>query len=129
MSIEGTVLENFSALLQIEIKPSTKSCPRHAVFHYFISDDRKQYYDTTTPYRKCFIKLLKESKLLTSSLIKIWENNDGCVEQYICASEIYLMLVMLQCYSVIVDRGISAPRYGKEVVDGINAICKHYIYI
>ena len=35
---------------------------------------------------------------------------------------------MSQCYSIIIDRGISAPRYGKEAVDGINAVDKHYIY-
>ena len=35
---------------------------------------------------------------------------------------------MSQCYSVIIDCGISAPGYGKEVVDGINVIDKRYIY-
>ena len=34
---------------------------------------------------------------------------------------------MLQCYSVITDRGISAPVHGKEAVDGYNAIDKRYI--
>ena len=38
------------------------------------------------------------------------------------------MLVLYQCYSTITDQGISAPGYGKEVVDGINAIEKRYIY-
>ena len=38
------------------------------------------------------------------------------------------MPVMLQCYSVIIYCGISAPGHGKEVVDGINDIGKHYIY-
>ena len=31
-------------------------------------------------------------------------------------------------YSVIIDRGIRAPVHGKEVVGGINAIYKRYIY-
>ena len=35
---------------------------------------------------------------------------------------------MSQCYSIIIDWGISAPGNGKEVVDGINAIEKRYIY-
>ena len=35
---------------------------------------------------------------------------------------------MSQCYSIIIDRGISAPGNGKEVVDGINAVNKRYIY-
>ena len=38
------------------------------------------------------------------------------------------MSFMLQCYSVIIDRGISTPWHVKEVVDGINAIDKRYIY-
>ena len=38
------------------------------------------------------------------------------------------MSVISQYYSVIVDRGINAPGYDKEVVDGFNTIDKHYIY-
>ena len=38
------------------------------------------------------------------------------------------MSVMSQCYSVIIDCGISAPGNGKEVVNGPNAIYKRYIY-
>ena len=35
---------------------------------------------------------------------------------------------MSQCYSVIIDRGISAPGHGKYVVNGLNSIGKRYIY-
>ena len=38
------------------------------------------------------------------------------------------MSVMSQCYSIIIDRSISAPGYGKEVVDGINYVDNRYIY-
>ena len=38
------------------------------------------------------------------------------------------MSVMSQCYSVTIDRGINAPGHGKEVVDGLNAVDKSYIY-
>ena len=38
------------------------------------------------------------------------------------------MSVMSQCYSVIIDCGISAHVHGKEVVDGLNDIGKRYIY-
>ena len=31
-------------------------------------------------------------------------------------------------YSLLIDRGISAPGHGKEVVDGLNAVDKRYIY-
>ena len=38
------------------------------------------------------------------------------------------MSVMSLSYSIILDLGISAPRYGKEVVYGLNAVDKRYIY-
>ena len=38
------------------------------------------------------------------------------------------MSVMSQTYSIIIDRGISAPGHGEEVVDGLNAVDK-CIYI
>ena len=65
---------------------------------------------------------------MTSALSTIWENTDGCAEQYICDSALYLMSVLSQCHSVIFDQGISAPGHGKEVVDGLNATEKRYIY-
>ena len=38
------------------------------------------------------------------------------------------MAVISQCYSKVIDRGISATGHGKEVVDGLNAVDKCYIY-
>ena len=43
------------------------------MFHYFLLDDTKQYAATTTPHSKGFIQLLKEIKVLASSLSKIRE--------------------------------------------------------
>ena len=39
------------------------------------------------------------------------------------------MSVLSQGHSIIIDQGISAPRHGKDGVDGINAIDKRYIHI
>ena len=94
-----------------------------------LSDDSKQDTATTTAHRKRLISLLKNKQLLTTSLSTIWENTDGFAEQYRCASALYLMSVMSQTYSIIIDQGISAPGHGKEVVDGLNAVDKRYIYI
>ena len=93
----------------------------------FLSDYIKQYDTITITHSKLLIDLLKK-KLLTSAFSTKWENTDGCSEQYRRASELYLMSVMLQCYTIIIDRGISAPGHGKEVFDSLNAIDKHYIY-
>ena len=51
-----------------------------------------------------------------------------CLTVYICASALYLMPVMSQYHLVIIDQVISAHRHVKEVVDGINAVDKRYIY-
>ena len=61
MSIEVIALGHFSSLPQTEINSSTKPCPRHAVFHYFLSDDSKQDASTTTAHKKRFIELFKKS--------------------------------------------------------------------
>ena len=74
------------------------------------------------------IPLLKNKQVLTTSLSTIWENTDGCAEKYICASALYLMSLMSQTYSIIIDCGISAPGHGKEGFDGLNAVDKRYIY-
>ena len=61
VSVEGVTLEHFSALPWIEINSSTKPFPRHAMFHYFLSDDRKQDAATTTSHSKSSIEILKEN--------------------------------------------------------------------
>ena len=73
--------------------------------------------------------IAEEPKVLTTSLSEIWENTHGCAEQYRCPSTLYLMSVMSQTYSIISDLVISAPGHGKEVVDGLSATDKRYIYI
>ena len=93
VSIEGIALEHFSDLPETGMNPSKKSCPLHAVFRFFL-DDSKQDSDTTTSHSKRFIELLKERKLLTSSLSTIWKNTNGCATQYTCVSALYLMSVM-----------------------------------
>ena len=81
VSIEVITLEIFSAAPQADINSSTFSCPRHAVFHSFLSEYIKQDAATTTAHRKHLILFLKEKKIMTKSLSTIWENNDDCAEQ------------------------------------------------
>ena len=78
-----------------------------------MSDDSKKDSATTAQHIIFLIEMWKERKVLTSLLSKIWENNDGCAEKYICASALYIIPVMPKCYSVIIDCGIIAPGNGK----------------
>ena len=72
MSIEGIALEHFSAAPQEDINSTTPSRPRHAVFHSFLSDNSKQNAATTTAHSKLLISLIKNKKVLTTSLSTIW---------------------------------------------------------
>ena len=78
MSVEGIVLETFSALPKADINSTTPSHQSHAMFHSFLSYDRKQYAATTTAHRKRLISFLKDKEVLTISLSKIWGNTNGC---------------------------------------------------
>ena len=91
-------MEYSSSLPKADINSTTPSRQRHAAFYSFLSDDSKLNSDTTTSHRKIFISLLKDKKLVAASLSEIWENTDGCAEQYKCDSAIYFMSVMLQFY-------------------------------
>ena len=61
LNIEGIALENFSALSQTEINSFTKVCPRHTVFHSFLSDHSKKDAATITPHSKSLIELFKKN--------------------------------------------------------------------
>ena len=50
----------------------------------------------------------------------IWGNIDGCEDQYRCATQLYLLSILEHAYNIIIDCGIIAPGYGREVVDGLN---------
>ena len=125
--IDGIELEHFSKLPKADINSTALSHQLHAVFHSFLSEDSKQDAASNTAHIKSFISLLKEKQTMTTLLIKIWENNDGCAEKYRCDSALFLISVRLQCYSIIIDRGISVPGNVKEVVYGLNAVDKRYI--
>ena len=113
MSIYGISLEHLSELPQTNINSYTPSRQPHAVFHSFLLDNSKQDSATTTAHSKRWISLLKEKKVLTTSLTIIWGNTDSCAEQYRCASALYVVSVLSQFYSVIIDKGISEHGNGK----------------
>ena len=74
------------------------------------------------------LNFLKQRKIMSNILITTWERMDGCDEQYRCSTELYRMSIMSQAFSVIINRSISAPGHGREVVDGLNSIEKRFLF-
>ena len=98
------------------------------MFNSFLSDDRKQDSSTTNAHIKRIIEFLKQRNIVLNKLSTIWENIYGCAEHYICATALYLMSIFSLEFYVIIDRGISAPGYGREVVYGLNTTDKRFIF-
>ena len=61
-----------------------------------------------------------------SGMSKVWEDNDGCANQYRCTLFIFLMTVLSSPYGIIMYRAINASGHGNHVVDVLNATEKHY---
>ena len=58
--------------------------------------------------------------------MNIWENRNSCAEQYICATELYLMSMFSYAYNIIIYCGARAPGNGREVVDGLKTTEKSF---
>ena len=99
---------------------------RQAIFDYFLSDDRKQDTTTTDEHIKRIIRLLQNRTVLFSEMSNMWENTDGCAEQFFCTTALYLLSMLAYEYKIIIDRGVGAPGHGREVVDGLNATKKAF---
>ena len=51
-----------------------------------------------------------------SSVSTVWEDTDGCANQYMCALDIYLMTVLSYSYGVIMDLANNAPGHGEKLL-------------
>ena len=96
--------------------------------NYCFSDDIKHDAATTIAHIKFIITLLKQSNSISNTLSTIWQNIDGSAEHYICATALYLMQILSHVFYVIIDRGIITPRHCREVLDGLNAIDKTFLF-
>ena len=89
MSIEVVTLAHFSATDQETSSSSSHSRTRHAVFHSFLSDNRKYDAAMTPAHRRQIIQLFLKKKFLCAGVSTVWENTDGCVEHYRCATTLF----------------------------------------
>ena len=55
------------------------------------------------------------------------DHTDGCAKQYRSGNALYLLNVLCLKYNIIIDRAVCAPGHGKSIIDGMNAVDKHYL--
>ena len=72
------------------------------------------------------IELLNQNNIISAKLITLRGGKYGCADHYRCATTLYLFSILSQVFYVIIQRGISAPGHGIEVVDGLDATEKRF---
>ena len=66
-----------------------------------------------------------------NSLLKtgwtLYCNYDGAAKQYRCANALFYLSLFASKYNISIDRSVCEPVHGKDVVDGLNTVDKHYL--
>ena len=57
----------------------------------------------------------------------VWEDTDDIANQYICALDIYSMIVSSYSYGIIMDSAINTHVNGNNVAYGLNLTDKRYL--
>ena len=57
----------------------------------------------------------------------MWDQIDGCANQYKCYTAYYMMSYLSKSYQIFLGRAFDTPGHGKYVVDGFNAVQKWYL--
>ena len=64
---------------------------------------------------------MQNRTLLFANTSTIWENADGCAQQYHCANIQHLLSMLAHAYNIIIYDGVGASGYCIDVVDSLNA--------
>ena len=51
-------------------------------------------------------------------------NSDGCAAQYRCSTAFFFLSSLVITHQIAIDRAISCPGHGKDIVDGVNGTTK-----
>ena len=128
VSTEGTALEKFGVSKHPLPFYSPQTCTSHTVFCSFFPDDINKDAATTIKHIKIIIELLKNWTHYFSNFSKIWENKYEFGEHNRLATTLFLFEILSQAYNIIFEYGVSAPGYGREVVNVLNTTEKSFLF-
>ena len=73
------------------------------------------------------LQQLKSDGRISYGRTVIYDQTDGCTNQYRQTAVVWILSILSQTYGVTIDRYIHAPGHGKGIVDGLNATTKRYL--
>ena len=62
---------------------------------------------------------------IIQNLSSIWEETDGCENQYRCKTYFYLWFIIAAGLNLVIDNDVESPGHGEDVVGGLNAVGKN----
>jgi hypothetical protein len=95
-------------------------------FHSHFSDYSRQDAATTTAHLNVLLDSLEKSGEMGKNGT-MFDDTDGCSKQYRCAKAYFLLSQVAIARGITIDRAIGAPGHGKDLVDALNAIDKHFL--
>ena len=119
--MEGIAVEYFT----ISIDPGSNE--EKSESHSYISGDNEQDAFDSHAHMFHILKQFFELGILVYGMSTVWEDNNGCVKQYRCDLDIYLITVLSYSYGIIMNRTINSLVHVNNVVNGINATDKRYL--
>ena len=119
LSIEGCVLQ-----YHVQFENTRKI---RMDFHSHFADFSKQ--DTATTFEHMcdmFERHIERNGPFPKQCV-VLDHTDGCAKQYRSGNALYLLNVLSLKYNIVIDRAVCAPGHGKSIIDGLNAVDKHYL--
>ena len=96
-------------------------------FHSHFSDYSKQDAATTFEHICAMFKVHEQVHGPINQNSVFLDHTDGCAKQYRSGNALYLLNVIALKYHIVIDRAIGAPGHGKSIIDGLNAVDKHFL--
>ena len=92
-------------------------------FFTFLSDAKVQDSSVVNFNMDKLIRYLKAKGVMKAGDLLL-TNSDGCAAQYRCSTAFFFLSSLAITHSIAIDRAISCPGHGKDIVDGVNGTTK-----
>lgn len=131
LSMEGVSVRHFSKektslFLSDKFTEFDEKTDTSMEFHSHLSDSSIQNAGTTHQHMIVLFDILKKESFISEGS-PLYCNTDGASKQYRCANALCYLSLLSTKYNINIDRAIGAPGHGKDLVDGLNAVDKHYL--
>ena len=125
LSIEGCTLQYHNK--SVHVNDSNLEKTIRMDFHSHFSDHSRQ--DAATTFEHMCVMLDKHRDCHGPFPHKcvILDHTDGCAKQYRSGNALFSMNIIALKYNITIDRAVCAPGHGKSIIDGMNAVDKHYL--